>query len=1296
MKTRAQTSVELIIIMAVTLVVLGSVVHLSNDSMGFYHSMIKQQKGKSLLNKLSSSAEMVYHQGYGSKTSVYVNVPKNVKNIALANKTITILYNTGSKQYRNFDFSVAGNIPAQEGGYWLEVESLVGMVVISTNSTNISKDYSTCGNNNKEIGEECDGSDLAGKSCSSFGYSAGELECVNCMFDTSNCSEAGSENCVDGIDNDGDGLVDCDDPNCIGDVGPNGGICCAGHDSECPGNDACVRCNSFSECEYASTETVCDDRVLCSFAGDNGYGKGGNVPSKGYCDGFGNCDYANISEGCSFEEGFSAEEINKDICVDGNADCVNTCVDGIDNDGDGCVDGADSDCNGTESRWECVDNLDNDCDGYIDCDDADCSGEVIVKDAFGPLPDNNYDERAFVSDGANMSENLLLFHFDQNPLVHASSIIDSSGSNNNGLLVTGEISSNKSVRGKVNKSLFFDGVDDYISVTNFSESVAGQDHSLFLWINTTSAEKAFITAFNSNDGDNKILFGKRAGSDTLQMHVGSYYDTSETIADGNWHYIGYVFDDSSDNFKVFVDGEVVSEFSSSVSISEDDLFNIGMDYDGSTKTDFWQGKIDEFAFWNRTLTEQEIMDNYNRVANCYYLNCTRAPACILNCSPVNPKGNLLRLHMDEEQWSGVNGEVNDSSGNSYDFTSVDGADTVNSGKIKRAGYFDGAGAHIIDEDAESYINGLDAFTLSMWVKSDETYTDNGFLYVREPSGKNDVLGIRYDRKGSEGGANNLIKSGITTTEGTTQIESESNIQSTDWQHLVLRWDSGGPLELFVDGQEASLSYRGPNLGGTITNANQFIIGRGIKDNNNDGWHGKIDEVYFWNRSISNQEIEDIYNEEKFCIEECPLEVVCEPENCTNGIDDNGNGLVDCMDSACFGKEGPNGDTCCGNDSSFCKGVNECHSCGTDHECEYASNSKICDTDFLCSFSGDEGYGQGGNVPSQGYCDGQGGCDYVAASLSCSLNESDNVEGDGQDICVDGYSSCVLTCEDGIDNDDDGCIDGVDSDCGGNETSCIDGIDNDCDGYVDCDDPDCSMDISCTNPELNCTNGLDDDSDGRIDCDDPDCIGKTGPNGGICCDGKDSNCPGDSSCKRCEPNNECYFYDNSKACNLNYRCSTGGDDGFDNGGNVPSQGYCDGLGNCDYAQFTPLCVINETNKEEGETKCVDGKTDCVNTCTDGIDNDNDGCIDYKDSDCGNTESECSDGLDNDCDGLVDCDDPDCELADNCLPPCSERTYCDKCIADGNCEWCDADSSCYQDCNTGWFQNCWFGTCHSETC
>jgi len=88
------------------------------------------------------------------------------------------------------------------------------------------------------------------------------------------------------------------------------------------------------------------------------------------------------------------------------------------------------------------------------------------------------------------------------------------------------------------------------------------------------------------------------------------------------------------------------------------------------------------------------------------------------------------------------------------------------------------------------------------------------------------------------------------------------------------------------------------------------------------------------------------------------------------------------------------------------------------------------------------------------------------------------------------------CSDGVDNDLDGATDCADSECVGRPECCVpvpeicnDMVDQDCDGLVDCADPNCAPSPACCVPSPEaCANGSDEDCDGLIDCVDPDCAG----------------------------------------------------------------------------------------------------------------------------------------------------------------------------------------------------------------
>ncbi|MCC6748385.1 MAG: PKD domain-containing protein [Deltaproteobacteria bacterium] len=74
----------------------------------------------------------------------------------------------------------------------------------------------SCGNGVREAGEQCDGSDLGGTGCVQLGYFGGTLSCLGCNFDTYRCSLPPPESCANGVDDNGNGLVDCGEPSCNG------------------------------------------------------------------------------------------------------------------------------------------------------------------------------------------------------------------------------------------------------------------------------------------------------------------------------------------------------------------------------------------------------------------------------------------------------------------------------------------------------------------------------------------------------------------------------------------------------------------------------------------------------------------------------------------------------------------------------------------------------------------------------------------------------------------------------------------------------------------------------------------------------------------------------------------------------------------------------------------------------------------------------------------------------------------------------------------------------------------------
>lgn len=116
----------------------------------------------------------------------------------------------------------------------------------------------TCGDGQLDPGEFCDGADLGGRSCRTYGFDDGELGCVRCQYDLAPCS--GTERCSDGADNDGDGYADCADEDCA------------------PGcEDACVAPTPLSDPATVTGDTLGQPNTYAASCAEPGSGTGAEV-----------------------------------------------------------------------------------------------------------------------------------------------------------------------------------------------------------------------------------------------------------------------------------------------------------------------------------------------------------------------------------------------------------------------------------------------------------------------------------------------------------------------------------------------------------------------------------------------------------------------------------------------------------------------------------------------------------------------------------------------------------------------------------------------------------------------------------------------------------------------------------------------------------------------------------------------------------------------------------------------------------------------------------------------------------
>jgi hypothetical protein len=203
---------------------------------------------------------------------------------------------------------------------------------------------------------------------------------------------------------------------------------------------------------------------------------------------------------------------------------------------------------------------------------------------------------------------------------------------------------------------------------------------------------------------------------------------------------------------------------------------------------------------------------------------------------------------------GAGGVATDSSGNGFDGAITDAAWTAVTADGSAACLdFNGFGGNVLNTAIAPYLNNLGALSISLWVQSDLIDTDKGFIMLADTG--SDRHGMRYDAAGGSGGGDDVIKYGVNTTGGSEEDESSQFLQTTEWQHIVMTWQSGTGIRLWINGVPDSPSYDAAAVTGVLTGYTKLQVAKGSKDGAaNASWDGRIDDVRIYDSVLTEGQI----------------------------------------------------------------------------------------------------------------------------------------------------------------------------------------------------------------------------------------------------------------------------------------------------------------------------------------------------------------------------------------------------------------------------------------------------------
>ena len=256
-------------------------------------------------------------------------------------------------------------------------------------------------------------------------------------------------------------------------------------------------------------------------------------------------------------------------------------------------------------------------------------------------------------------------------------LLDASGNGGDGTLMDGEDDIPDFVEGKLGSALSLDGVTEHVEINPDLEDLysgyndAGEPNpagfSVSAWFKVGLWDKSWQCLVAKGEG-NRWRVHRRGAETTITGNGGNGdVPNSATVEpdDGEWHLLVLTSNPELDEAKLWVDGQLEGE---NAGLNLEDNANpmmIGENPDAPNRT--WNGLVDDVAFFNRSLTEEEMLMLWNdgegasvgqvflgagsplgfRITNVEYLNGADGAADQLKVTWVSSSGATYALDQSQ-------------------------------------------------------------------------------------------------------------------------------------------------------------------------------------------------------------------------------------------------------------------------------------------------------------------------------------------------------------------------------------------------------------------------------------------------------------------------------------------------------------------------------------------------------------------------------------------------------------------------------------------------------------------------
>jgi hypothetical protein len=390
--------------------------------------------------------------------------------------------------------------------------------------------------------------------------------------------------------------------------------------------------------------------------------------------------------------------------------------------------------------------------------------------------------------------------------------------------------------GKLGSGAVLNGSNSYIITTENNTLPTGYSaQTLSCWFKTTAnGTFQFLVASGADDTQGGRMCMYIDGSGYLRCNFFNIdYSSSVNVGDGVWHFAAFVFEGNTTNIKLYIDNKSVEIGTISPAIVpylRAGYFLIGSD-NYSIPSYVLNGTIDEIGIWNRALEDYEVKALYNNNLGLTYPFEYRST--VLSSGVVDVNVNNSTLLDGLYCYYPLEGNGNDSIGN-INGDSQNVSYSTSFGKINSGASFNGSTSGVVVYQPLSNYAG----TINVWfyptvsgITQSIFANGAGDLYFEIVGGN--TLQVRY-------------------FDTSYRVVSYYFVLNT-WQMATVTWDSKN-LKLYYNGKFVDYISATP----ISSVANNFAIGRNGGANTSN-FNGYIDEVGVWRRSLSANEIANLYN-----------------------------------------------------------------------------------------------------------------------------------------------------------------------------------------------------------------------------------------------------------------------------------------------------------------------------------------------------------------------------------------------------------------------------------------------------